>query len=73
MEYNYLTATVNQDESLNGVRIGGGIEFAVGKNTTARLDYTQTMYDSNSIDYGFGVDDFDTSERVFRIGLVRHF
>jgi opacity protein-like surface antigen len=73
MEYNYLTAAVNQDETLNGVRIGGGIEFPVGKNTTARLDYTQTMYDSNSIDYRFGVDDFDTSERVFRIGLIQHF
>ena len=72
-DYSFRGAAVSQSESLDGVRIGGGIEFAVGEKTNLRLDYTQTEYDANTVNYGAGVDSFDTTERLFRIGLTRQF
>lgn len=65
--------SVDQDDDLFGVRIGAGVEFALTPNTNIRFDYTQTEYDSHSVDYGGGVDQFDTSERLFRVGVTRQF
>jgi hypothetical protein len=73
VDYNYQSASISRDKSLDGLRIGGGIEFPIGKSMTARFDYTHTNYDSHKVDYGTGVDKFDTEERVFRIGITRHF
>nr|WP_253196017.1 outer membrane beta-barrel protein [Roseovarius sp. PS-C2] len=72
-DYTYGGAMVDMRDTLDGVRIGGGIEFPIGEKTTARLDYTQTEYDANSVFYGQGTDSFDTTERLFRIGLTRQF
>ncbi|TNF57332.1 MAG: hypothetical protein EP307_14165 [Rhodobacteraceae bacterium] len=58
---------------LDGVRFGGGIEFAISDDMHARFEYTQTNYEGNSVNYGTGTDDFDTTERQFRIGLVKQF
>lgn len=72
-KYQFSGVSVDQDDDLDGVRFGGGVEFAVGKKTNIRFDYTQTEYDSHSINYVAGVDKFDTSERLFRVGLTRAF
>lgn len=72
-DYSFSGNVVDQSETLDGVRFGGGVEFAINDRMRARLDYTQTEYDSNSIDYNVGVDRFDTTERLFRIGLTRQF
>ena len=71
--YSFRSAAVSQSTTLDGVRMGGGVEFAIGENTNVRLDYTHTTYDSNAVDYGLGVDNFDTKERLFRVGLTRQF
>ena len=73
LDYSYSGNVVDQSKTLDGVRLGGGIEFAISDKMHARLDYTQTEYDSNSIDYNLGVDQFDTTERLFRVGLTRKF
>jgi opacity protein-like surface antigen len=72
-DYSFRGAEVSQSTSLDGVRIGGGIEFAVSEKMNVRLDYTQTEYDANAVNYGLGEDGFDTTERLFRIGLTRQF
>ncbi len=71
--YQFGGVSVDQDDDLDGVRFGGGVEFAVGEKTHVRFDYTQTEYDSHSVNYVAGVDQFDTSERLFRVGLTRAF
>ena len=74
-DVNYRTTGTSAFDSptLDGVRLGAGIEFAIGEKTHARLDFTQTDYDPNSITYGVSTDSFDTSERTFRFGLTRRF
>ncbi|WP_375568919.1 outer membrane beta-barrel protein [Seohaeicola saemankumensis] len=72
-DYSFRSADISQSVGIDGIRIGGGIEFAVGEKMNVRLDYTQTEYDANTIDYGIGVDSFDTTERLFRIGVTRQF
>lgn len=71
--YSFRDVAISQSMSLDGVRIGGGIEFAIGEKMNVRLDYTQTNYDSNTVDYWLGTDSFDTTERLFRVGLTRQF
>lgn len=73
VNYTYGSAVVDRNETLGGVRIGAGVEFAVGEKSTVRLEYTQTDYDASSVDYGSGVDQFDTSERMFSVGFSRRF
>ena len=74
-EVDYRTSGTSafDNPTLDGIRFGAGIEFAIAQNTHARLDFTQTDYDPNSITYGASTDSFDTSERTFRIGLTRKF
>ncbi|SLN31270.1 outer membrane protein A [Roseovarius litorisediminis] len=72
-KYQFGGVSVDQDDDLDGVRFGGGVEFAVGDKANVRFDYTQTEYDSHSVNYVAGVDQFDTTERLFRVGLTRKF
>jgi len=69
----FRSADISRSVGIVGIRIGGGIEFAIGEKMNVRLDYTQTEYNANTIDYGIGVDSFDTTERLFRIGLTHQF
>ncbi len=73
VDYQTTGTTAFDSPTLDGIRFGAGIEFAIGEKTHARLDFTQTDYDPSSITYGSSTDSFDTSERVFRIGLTRKF
>lgn len=74
-DVDYRTTGTSSFDSptLDGVRVGAGIEFAVDRNTHARLDFTQTNYDPNAITYGVSTDNFDTTERTFRVGLTHRF
>jgi len=71
--YQFSGNLVDQDDDLTGVRIGGGVELSVSQRTHLRLDYTHTNYDAHQVDYGVGVDQFDTSENLFRVGLSYQF
>jgi opacity protein-like surface antigen len=64
---------VSETVSQPGVRFGGGIEFTLTGSTTMRLDYTRTEYDSFDVDTGGGVDSFDPSENLFRVGVAYRF
>jgi opacity protein-like surface antigen len=71
--YQFNGIAVDQNDTLGGLRIGGGVEFALRDNLNARLEYTHTEYDRHSVNFGTGVDNFDTSERLFRVGLTYQF
>ena len=68
-DYATATTAVSQTDTLTGVRFGGGVEFAVSDNLRMRLDYTRTVYEDFEVDYLTGVDGFDPSENLFRVGL----
>ena len=65
--------SVDRADSELGFRAGGGIEFAISDKTRMRLDYTRTDYGSYKLDYGSGIDSFDNSENLFRIGITYSF
>jgi len=68
-DYQFGGTTVDQNDYLTGFRFGGGVEFSVNPKLNLRLDYTYTNYDSHQVNYGAGIDQFDTTESLFRIGL----
>lgn len=53
---NYRTTgnAVDQDNDLNGIRIGAGVEFAIDRGMNIRFDYSHTDYDSHAVNYGGG-------------------
>jgi len=73
MDYSFGGGIFDRAQTLDGVRFGGGVEVPIDEKTHFRLDYTQTEYSSNEINYRVGVDQFDTTERLFRIGVTRRF
>lgn len=73
MDYRFGGGIFDRTQTLDGVRVGGGIEVPINDKTHFRLDYTQTEYDGHAINYGVGIDRFDTTERLFRIGVTRRF
>jgi outer membrane immunogenic protein len=68
-DYAFEDVSVSRDDSEVGLRLGGGVEFALTDRIRMRVDYTRTSYDSYKVDYGAGVDSFDNAENLFRIGL----
>lgn len=68
-DYATATTAVSQTDTLTGVRFGGGVEFAVSDSLRMRLDYTRTVYEDFEVDYLTGVDGFEPSENLFRVGL----
>ncbi len=60
---------VVQEDWLTGQRFGGGVELPVSEHGFLRLDYSYTEYDEYSVDYVTGVDSFDNSEAVVRLGF----
>lgn len=73
MNYTIGSSNFSQSTNLDGVRLGAGVEFAVNNRTHANLEFVQTDYGSNSIDYDTGVDQFNTTERLFRVLVTRRF
>jgi len=60
---------VDRDDTKSGTRLGLGAEIPLNKRSFARLDYSYTEYDDYSVDYVTGVDSFDNSEAVVRLGV----
>jgi len=71
--YNLGQNRVDQDDDLLGWRVGGGVEVAASEDLFVRFDYTYTGYDDYNVDYISGVDSFDHSESLFRVGLGYRF
>ena len=63
---------VADERTLDGDRIGIGVEVPASEHAFVRLDYSYTDYDSYSIDYatstGTGTETFDNDEDRFLIG-----
>lgn len=72
-EYSDRGPAVTPSKTLAGLRLGGGIEFAATEDTRLRLDYTHTIYPDYTVSYGTGTDRFDSSENLFRMGVVFDF
>lgn len=68
-DYQFSGVTVGQNDYLTGFRFGGGVELSISPKLNMQLDYTYTNYDSHQVNYGSGIDQFDTNESLFRIGL----
>ena len=71
--YSFAGVTVNQDDALLGVRLGGGVEIALDENSSVRLDYTRTSYGDHSVAHPTGTERFDTTENLFRVGYTYRF
>jgi len=58
-----------------GLRFGGGMEFPVGDNLIARLDYTHTSYPEFSLTTppAGDVEQYRPKDDLFRIGLLGRF
>ena len=64
---------MDQNDTLSGLRVGVGVEYALQPDVHLRMDYSYTDYGSHTVDYGAGVDSFDTSESLFQVGLTYQF
>ena len=72
--FDQLGATVRSTDHETALRYGFGIELPVTEKTAVRLDYTHTDYGTSSITApDGGVDRYDTSESLFRLGTVFSF
>jgi len=60
---------VNSTFTQNGVRYGLGVEMPASKNLFWRFDYSYTDYRAYPLDYAAGLDHFNSSEALFRLGL----
>ncbi len=73
----YITGggtTINQQDTLDGIRYGGGIDIAATENVFIRADYTYTSYDDYDVFRGANTsDNFKITESLFRLGLGYRF
>ncbi len=69
-EYTVGGGTVYPDDSVLGIRYGGGVEFALTDALRMRLDYTLTDYENYLVTYASGSDDFGHLESQFRLGVT---
>lgn len=72
-DYTFAGSTTLQSDTLSGLRVGLGVEYAVAPKTHLRVEYNYTDYGTFSVDYGAGVDTFDTSESLFQVGMTYQF
>ena len=72
-DYSYSGTTINQSDKLDGALIGLGVEYSVGPRTHLRMEYNYTDYDDYEVDYGTGVDIFDSKESRFQVALAYKF
>jgi hypothetical protein len=61
---------VEPDDTVRGLRLGGGVAIPINKHVAMRFDYTWTRYASYDVNYVTGVDRFRNSENLFRVGLA---
>ena len=65
--------SVDQTDGISGIRYGGGVEAAATKNVFVRMDYSYTDYKSYSVNYVTGVDSFNPTETLVRLGIGYRF
>ena len=63
----------NSSKRLNGLRYGGGIEFAVTPQMSIRGEYTHANYKEWNVASGANTINFDPSEHRFMIGASLRF
>jgi outer membrane immunogenic protein len=56
-----------------GWSVGGGAEFALDRNWSARLDYQYTDFDSETISYPGGKQTYDPDSNTFRSSIIYRF
>lgn len=62
--------SVHSKESITGLRVGVGVEVALGERTRLRLDYAMTDYDRYDVLYSANSDSFDHSESITSVNLI---
>ena len=63
-----------QDDTLRGLRVGGGVEVPIDGGAFLRLDYTYTTYEDYDVDFnGPGEDNFANNESMLRAGIGYRF
>lgn len=69
------TPTMDENEHLNGWRIGAGVEHALTDNILARLEYNYTDYESYKVAYGQNVasTNAEPHENTVRVGVAYRF
>jgi opacity protein-like surface antigen len=68
-QYSQFGETIaDQDDTLSGVRLGGGMEFQGSRGVFLRLDYTWTGYEDLDIDLTNRPENFDHDENIFWLG-----
>jgi len=72
-DYSYLGATINQSDTVDGTLMGLGVEYAVGPRTHLRMEYNYTDYEGYEVDYGTGVDSFESTDSRFQVTLAYKF
>lgn len=72
-DYSVGGNSVSPEDAQTGLRFGGGVELPADENVFVRLDYTFTTYERYDVNYVSGVDGFDNSESLFRIGIGYRF
>jgi outer membrane immunogenic protein len=61
---------LSADETLDGLRVGGGVDVALNERTSVRAEYTYTDYeDQSSSDSGVVVE-VSPGEHLFRVGVA---
>ena len=68
--YETSGAAVHSKETVNGLRVGAGMEVALGSRTHLRLDYALTDYDRYDVVYSTNSDSFDHEESAMTVGLI---
>lgn len=74
-DYEQDETSVSRSEGELGWRIGAGLETPLNDKLTLRVDYSYTDYEDYDVAYGDagGVDTFDNSESLFRVGVAWRF
>lgn len=68
-QYSQFGETIaDQDDTLSGVRLGGGMEFQANRGVFLRLDYTWTGYEDLDINLRNRPENFDHEENIFWLG-----
>ena len=72
-DYTRGAQNINQEDTLSGVRYGGGMEVAASEKILLRVDYTYTDYEDYDVNYVTGVDTFNPTETMVRLGVGLRF
>jgi len=71
--YEFGTTIIDSQDTLSGLRVGGGLQVPLSKSLFLRLDYAHTNYGEYTVDYGGGIDSFDNADSQVRLGIGYRF